>query len=144
MFQLEQSLEANPLFKDFSPYAVKYLIANCEVLHLNAETLLREEDENPLSDFLVLLEGEWIMQRWVRGVKEPLIFQSSKPGTWHGGIALVDTVAPATVKTLSESYILKIPEQVMYEMIRRDYPITTHILKGAHWGIGKFLEMRTP
>lgn len=130
----------NPLFKNFDTTQLAYLQANSKIMELEADTYLRIQDDNPI-DFLVLLEGEWTMERHLRGIKKPMIFSSNKIGSWHGGIDLVDMMAPATVKTDAASKILSIPKKAMNDMIKRNFPITIHIIKGIKFGAEMFEEI---
>ncbi|MFC0185043.1 hypothetical protein SAMN04515674_11552 [Pseudarcicella hirudinis] len=133
-------LKQNPLFNAFSDKQLLFLALNSKVLNIQKDSYLRVLDEKP-SDFLVLLEGEWLMERKIRGVREPYVYISEKPGSWHGGIDMVDMIAPATVKVLRDSQILRIPKDVMHDMIRREFPITLYILEELRDGVIEFLDM---
>lgn len=133
----EQLIKTNRLFKDFTEQQYQYLIQHTSVMRLSANTVIRDNDEKPARSFLVLLEGEWHMQRKIAGVDEPLVYHTDEPGSWHGGITIIDIIGIPSVKTVKDCVLLEIPDIVMFHMLRHGYPVLPHIVSGAKWGFTK-------
>ena len=94
-------LRVIPFFSEFSDVQADWLLERREVFSQTENSLIYAEG-NPSNAFWLLVKGEWEMVRRVRGVSEPLVYRSDKPGTWHGGVALIDTIAPASARAESQ------------------------------------------
>ncbi len=78
------------------------------------------------------------MKRYLNNSKEPVVYETDRLGSWHGKISLIDTIAPAEIKTTSHSYIMRVSPELMEKWINDGLPIQEHLLKGIGCG-GKLL-----
>lgn len=101
------------------------------------ETIRRKSDSN--NPFWILLYGSWSMKRFLNTTKEPLVYNTDRLGSWHGGISIIDTIAPAEIKATSYSYIMRVGTELMEKWIKDGLPIQEHLLKGIGFG-GRLLH----
>jgi len=97
---------------------------------------MRENTNNP---FWILLYGSWSMKRFLSTQEEPLVYETDRLGSWHGGISIIDTISPAEIKATSHSYILRVEPKLMEKWILDGLPIQEPLLKGIGFG-GKLLH----
>jgi Cyclic nucleotide-binding domain len=137
-FFIKLVVQANHIRKVKSFHILEYLLAHSRLEIYQADQIIHEGQSSRF--FWVLLSGAWRNTRKVQGSDKALEVERDKPGTWFGGIEFVDTVAPMKAVALQESQFLVIPTETMHEMIRRDFPVTQHLMSGVKAGMTWFLE----
>ncbi|WP_298545687.1 hypothetical protein [uncultured Aquimarina sp.] len=100
------------------------------------ETIKTREETN--TTFWILLYGSWSIKRFLNGTEEPAFYETDKLGSWHGGISIIDVIAPAEIKATSYSYVMQVNPKLMEKWIQDGMPIQEHLLKGIGFG-GKLL-----
>lgn len=127
-------ISAIPFFNHLSAEQLAWLQERSTLLDLPAGTTIATGGDDGAPIFM-LAAGEWTLERQLYGADRPLVFTSRHVGTWHGGDALIDAIAPGHFTTLQPSQILKIPMPVLIEMIRQGFPgVVNHLLAGIGEG----------
>ena len=85
--------------------------------------------------FWILIEGRWRVTRRVAGVPR-LMFEADRPGTWTGGIPIIDAIAPPKAEVLDTARFLKVPIEVLEEIAARNAQIAKRLLEAVNWGSG--------
>ncbi|MEM8908844.1 MAG: hypothetical protein AAGD05_13440 [Bacteroidota bacterium] len=123
-----------PFFSQLSIDQLQRVATEAQTFRFQADEIVRAE--NDLAEvYWILLEGSWIMERFIDQA-QPLIYQTDKPGTWHGGIAIIDAIAPPRVWTTSESLLLSVTAKRMQKWVADQLPIIEHLLNGIAGGAG--------
>jgi CRP-like cAMP-binding protein len=128
-----------PLFADLSPDQVALVLERAAVVTHRAGDVIHDGEE-PSAFFWVLLSGAWRNERRARGSLEPIIVERDKPGTWFGGIAFVDVVAPMTARAIKDSRFVRVSSTDMLELARANPALARHLMSGVRWGMTAFLE----
>lgn len=110
---------------------------------------LEEREPGPLlpphsrtDAFCFLIEGRWRVERAVAGV-DALMFEADRPGSWTGGIPLIDAIAPVSPFVLAPSRFLRVPIPALTELVASNPSVARWLLEGLEWGsrhIGELLE----
>lgn len=126
-----------PFFNALSKEQLKQVANEAQEFGFDSGEIIRakEETNNP---FWILLYGSWSMKRFLNNQKEPVLYETDRLGSWHGGISIIDTIAPAEIKATSHSYIMQVSPNLMEKWIQDGLPIQEHLLKGIGFG-GKLL-----
>ncbi|NAS13886.1 cyclic nucleotide-binding domain-containing protein [Poritiphilus flavus] len=130
-------LSKAPFFSTLSQEQLEQVAQEAQEYSFDAGEIIRSTDEtnNP---FWILLYGSWSMKRYLNSTQKPVVYETGRLGSWHGGISLIDTIATAEIKATSHSYIMRVPQDLMAKWIRDGFPIQEHLLKGIAFG-GKLL-----
>ena len=81
-----------------------------------------------------LVEGSWWMRRTIVGVAEPREWVDDRPGNWHGGIALIDKVAPPEVWADTDCTVLHIPRDMLDNIAAGNGHLAHAMLRGVSGG----------
>ncbi len=128
-----EKLSKVPFFSALSRKQLEQVAQEAEEFGFEANEILRkrEDTHNP---FWILLYGSWSMRRFLDGVEKPVVYKTDRLGSWHGGISIIDTIAPAEIKATSHSYIMRVSPELMEKWIKEGLPIREHLLKGIGFG----------
>ena len=81
-----------------------------------------------------LVEGRWWMRRTVVGVAEPREWVDDRPGNWHGGIALIDMIAPPEVRAETDCAVLHVPRDLLDGLASSNAHLAHAMLRGVRGG----------
>lgn len=128
-----EKLSKVPFFDALSRKQLEQVAKEAEEFGFNAGETVREKTDanNP---FWILLYRSWSMKRFLSTTKEPIVYETDKLGSWHGGISIIDTIAPAEIKATSHSYIMRVSPDLMEKWVIDGLPIQEHLLKGIGFG----------
>jgi hypothetical protein len=84
--------------------------------------------------FTFLISGAWTMRRFVNGIAEPAVWIDRRPGSWHGGVNLIDAVAPAIVTADEPSRLLTVPVATVLGLAQRNSRFGQMMLAGLRGG----------
>ncbi len=110
-----------------------------QLLHGNATVIRADPGETLFSPFMptdaywFLIAGRWRIIRRVLGV-EQFMFEGDRPGSWTGGVSLIDAVAPPAVTILAPSRLLRVPIAAMERMAATNSTAAKTLLDGLNWG----------
>ncbi|MEM8554892.1 MAG: hypothetical protein AAGF71_08730 [Pseudomonadota bacterium] len=91
------------------------LLTDSEVLYYTTgDTVLSPHAPPQVYSFLI--EGRWWMQRKIAGA-DPVEWTDDRPGNWHGGVSLIDAVAPALVTAETDCTVLHVPRDVLDRLV---------------------------
>lgn len=85
--------------------------------------------------FWILIEGHWRVTRRVAGTPH-VMFENDRPGSWTGGIPIIDAIAPPRAELLSDARMLRIPSTVLENLARANDRVAKRLLEAVHWGAG--------
>ncbi|MEL6979877.1 MAG: hypothetical protein AAGM38_14500 [Pseudomonadota bacterium] len=85
--------------------------------------------------YWVLIDGDWAVTRRVAGTPR-LMFEASRPGTWTGGIPVIDRIAPPAAEIRAWSRFLKIPSRAVEALVSENPGVAARLLDAVHWGAG--------
>ena len=85
--------------------------------------------------YWVLIAGRWRVTRRVAG-REQVMFEAERPGTWTGGIAVIDAIAPPKADILARSQVLGIPSTALEALAAENAQVAKRLLEAVHWGAG--------
>lgn len=85
--------------------------------------------------FWILIEGRWRVTRRVAGVPQ-VMFEADRPGTWTGGIPIIDVIAPPMAEILDNARFLKVPSAVLEDIAGSNPKIAKRLLEAVNWGSG--------
>ena len=89
----------------------------------------------PTDAFWILIKGRWRVTRRVARVPQ-LMFEADRPGTWTGGISIIDTIAPPKAEVLERARFLKIPIAILEDIAGSNPQIAKQLLDAVNWGSG--------
>jgi CRP-like cAMP-binding protein len=87
----------------------------------------------PTRAFWVLIEGRWRVVRRVAG-REDAMFEADRPGTWTGGVPLIDAIAPVRAEVLAPSRFLAVPIPTMHALAATNPGVARRLLEAIEWG----------
>ncbi len=132
-----KKLSKVPFFSALSQKQLQQVAEEAEEFGFEANELVKKR-KNTNNPFWILLYGSWSMKRFLDGMEKPVVYETDRLGSWHGGISIIDTIAQAEIKATSNSYIMRVSPELMEQWIKDGLPIEKHLLKGIGFG-GRFL-----
>lgn len=109
------------------------LLAGSEITaYAPGDTILDPVRSRAVYSFLV--SGRWWMRRTIVGVPEPREWVDDRPGNWHGGIGLIDKVAPPEVRAEVETTVLHVPRDLLDDLAAADVHLAHAMLRGVAGG----------
>ncbi len=141
MSELAKLLPKLPLFYSLSFDQLDWLTKRAEFLRMGEGNLFYDNTAAPEHYFYILLEGEWLVTRQILGTQQVLSQQGGSPGAWHGGVELIEAVAPAKAKAVTDCTICRIHQDVMFRLIAESPGLAKHLLAGYVEGIKKILDL---
>ena len=85
--------------------------------------------------FWILIEGRWRVTRRVAGTPR-VMFEADRPGTWTGGIPIIDAIAPPRAEVLDDARFLRVPIEILEDIAGRNAQIAKRLLEAVNWGSG--------
>jgi CRP-like cAMP-binding protein len=125
-----------PHFAVLSEREFNWLLERAKVVSLDRGDVVLSRDIRP-NHYTFLIEGRWTMRRWARGVDTPVVWTDDRPGSWHGGIDVIDVLAPADVVVDSHARILVVPRQAVHELMARAPGFAIHMMQGLTEGVNR-------
>ena len=125
-------LKALPLLQDATDRETAILHSQSELVHAAPG----EEIFPPFAAtdaFWILIRGRWRVTRRVAGVPQ-VMFEADRPGTWTGGIPMIDAIAPPMAAVLDEARFLKVPSPVLEDIAGANPRIAKRLLEAVNWG----------
>ena len=83
--------------------------------------------------FWFLVDGRWRVTRKVAG-KPQEMFESDRPGTWTGGITVIDKIAPVMAQALTDCELIWIAKTGVEELVASNPTVATRLLEAVNWG----------
>lgn len=123
-----------PHFAVLSDREFNWLMERAKVVTLDPGDVVLSRDIRP-NHFTFLIEGRWTMRRWPRGVDRPVVWTDDRAGSWHGGIDVVDVIAPADVVADAHSRVIVTPRQAIHELMMRSPAFAQKMLAGLAQGV---------
>ncbi|MBX9649910.1 MAG: hypothetical protein K2X57_22955 [Xanthobacteraceae bacterium] len=137
-------LRALPLFETLSNDAGLQLAGASDQVSVMASDPLFP-DRQITDAFWVLLTGRWRVLRRIVG-NDVLMFEAERPGTWTGGIPVIDTIAPPSAEVLMTSRFARVPIAAMHVALASSPAASRRLLEAVEWGaktIGGLIEERS-
>lgn len=131
--EAKRAARALPLFEHLAEETFATLISVSALITAEAGKKVLDREKAP-EGFTFLLQGKWTMHRHVPGGTTPVVWTDDRPGSWHGGVAPVDAIAPADVWADLPSRLMFVPTSVMLPLLRTEPYLAHHILRGLHGG----------
>lgn len=108
------------------------LLAGSRVERYAAGAPILDPETSP-AFYSFLIEGRWWMRRTIKGVA-PREWIDDRPGNWHGGIGLIDAVAPPEVKAETDCTVLHVPRNLLDELAGENPHLGVAMLRGVRGG----------
>jgi signal transduction histidine kinase len=126
------------LFADLTDDQLEWIVTHGDVVSYKAGETVSVEGE-PAKCFYVLLSGELVMVRMVRG-DEVEITRSGQPGAYSGATQFylgdqVDQVYGATIRAVTDSTFLALPAADFAAKFSQWFPMAVHLLQGMFVGL---------
>lgn len=118
-----------PHFGILSDREFNWLMERAKIVTLGPGDVVLSREIRP-NHFTFLISGRLTMRRWPRGLDRPVVRSDDRPGAWHGGIDILDVIAPADVVAEESSRIIIVPRQALHEMMSRVPKFGQSILVG--------------
>ncbi|MEL7397763.1 MAG: hypothetical protein AAFN44_15495 [Pseudomonadota bacterium] len=131
--EAQRAARTLPIFAQLSEQAFGKLISASRLMTAKTGEKVLDR-ERPPEGFTFLLKGSWTMHRHLLGVEEPVVWVDDRPGSWHGGVAAIDAIAPADVWAETPSHMMFVPASVMLPLLRTEPTVVRHLLRGIHGG----------
>jgi CRP-like cAMP-binding protein len=141
MSEMIKILPKLPMFAHLSDDQLDWLAKRAEFLRIGEGNLFYDNTAVPENYFYILLEGEWLVTRQVLGSNEILSQQGGTPGAWHGGFELIEAIAPAKAKAVTDCNICRVHQEVMLRLIAEVPGLAKHLLAGYVVGMIKVLDL---
>ena len=90
-----------------------------------------------------LVQGRWWMRRRIVGVAEPREWVDDRPGNWHGGIGLIDRVAPPEVRAETDCTVIHVPRDLLDDLAADNAHLVHAMLRGVRGGATMLHEHAT-
>ncbi|MGF1524626.1 MAG: Crp/Fnr family transcriptional regulator [Leptolyngbyaceae cyanobacterium] len=130
---METILKTIDHFSRLSPTQLKRLIEESNIQNYRADDSILSPEQSP--DFYsFLIQGKWWMQRQIVGTESPRTWIDDRPGNWHGGIGLIDKVAPPLVKATTDCTVIHIPRDVLDSLAAENPHLAVTMLRGISGG----------
>ena len=127
-----QELGSLMLFEKLSNEQLGWLAEHSKEVSYPAGGVVFTQNQ-PGTHLYVLIEGGWRLSRIIDGSESNLV-TTSQPGTWAGGIPLMDGYYQSTAHVVQPSRLLQIPNEVLSYMLSAGFPIATHLIAGVSAG----------
>jgi hypothetical protein len=114
-------------------------LERAKVVSLDRGDVVLSRDIRP-NHYTFLIEGRWTMRRWARGVEAPVVWTDDRPGSWHGGVDVIDVLAPADVVVESHARVLVVPRQAVHELMTRAPGFAQRMMDGLKEGVNRIHE----
>ena len=85
--------------------------------------------------YWLLIEGRWRVERRIAGDVR-LMFEADRPGSWTGGIPVIDKIAPPRAIILEASRLLRAPSAVIDDLAGVNTGVAKRLLAAVNWGSG--------
>jgi signal transduction histidine kinase len=126
------------LFEDLTDAQLDWIVEHGDVVSYKAGETVSVEGE-PAKCFYVLLSGELVMVRMVRG-DEVEITRSDHPGAYSGATQFylgdqVDQVYGATIRAVTDATFLALPAAEFAAKFNQWFPMAVHLLQGMFVGL---------
>jgi signal transduction histidine kinase len=126
------------LFENLTDDQLDWVAENGDVVSYKAGETVSVEGE-PAKCFYVLLSGELVMVRMVRG-DEVEITRSDHPGAYSGATQFylgdqVDQVYGATIRAVTDATFLALPAAEFAAKFNQWFPMAVHLLQGMFVGL---------
>lgn len=120
-------------FSQLDQAQLQRLIARSEIKQYSTGDSILSADVSP--DFYsFLIAGRWWMQRQIVGVEPPRDWIDDRPGNWHGGLGLIDKIAPPTVKAETACQVIHVPRDLLDTLAAENPHLAVTMLRGVSGG----------
>ena len=139
---LQDDIAAIDHFSGLDAPELGALLSGSEVADYgDGEAILDPEASKAIYSFL--LSGRWWMRRRIVGVAEPRDWTDDRPGNWHGGIALIDAIAPPEVRAEGPCRVLHVPRDLLDGLAAGNAHLAHAMLRGVRGGATMLHEHAT-
>jgi signal-transduction protein with cAMP-binding, CBS, and nucleotidyltransferase domain len=126
-------------FSQLPPEQLALLLAEADLVTYEAgATILDPARSQAIYSFLI--EGRWWMARRIVGVEPQRIWIDDRPGNWHGGIAIIDKVAPPEVRAETNCTVLHVPRDLLDDLAAANPHLAVTMLRGISGGATMLYE----
>lgn len=132
-------LKTLPLLADTTEKEAARLRAASEVIEAKPGDVLFP-DYTITDDFWLLIKGRWRVTRRVAGAPQ-VMFEADRPGSWTGGIPIIDAIAPPKAEVLETAQFLKVPSAVLEMIVGQNAQAAKRLLEAVNWGTGHIGEL---
>ncbi|MEM1241757.1 MAG: cyclic nucleotide-binding domain-containing protein [Cyanobacteria bacterium P01_H01_bin.26] len=130
---MKEIIQSIDHFSQLSEDQLRYLINVSLIQHYQPNQPILSSELSP-QFYSFLLRGQWWMQRQIVGTTSPREWVDDRPGNWHGGIALIDKIAPPTVKAMTTCQVLHVPHDVLERLASENMHLAITMLRGVSGG----------
>lgn len=120
-------------FSGLSEMEVDRLISGSEVSEYTAGDVILDPVRSQ-SIYSFLVSGRWWMARRVVGTETAREWIDDRPGNWHGGIALIDKIAPPEVRAETACTVLHVPRDLLDDLAAGNAHLAQAMLRGVRGG----------
>jgi len=132
IYELEK-LRSIDHFNGLSDDALTHLLKGSDLqTYAKGSTILDPEHSQSVYSFLI--SGRWWMRRKIVGVDAPREWIDDRPGNWHGGIGLIDMVAPPEVRAETDCTVLHVPRDLLDDLAAANAHLAQAMLRGVSGG----------
>lgn len=136
-----QALKTLPFFAAITDAELNALKGGCTIVELaRGESIPTKQGQTDAYWFL--LAGHWQVARRIQGVWHTM-FDTDRVGTWTGGIAVIDAIAPVRATTHAPSQLIRVETTAMQHLVAANPQVARQLLNAVNWGsdhIGSLLE----
>ncbi|MEM7644624.1 MAG: hypothetical protein AAF366_19180 [Pseudomonadota bacterium] len=119
-------------FSDLSPDQLDRLLAGSDLVDYAAGAPILDPAKAP-GGYAFLISGRWWMRRTIQG-SAPRDWVDDRPGNWHGGIPLIDAVAPPEVRAEDACSVLHVPRDLLNALAGENRHLGVAMLRGVRGG----------
>ncbi len=112
--------------------AIRLISGSSQKSYDTGASILDPNQSQAIYSFLI--SGKWWMRRTIIGVSEPREWIDDRPGNWHGGIALIDKVAPPEVRAETDCIVLHVPRDLLDDLAAENPHLAQAMLRGISGG----------
>ena len=139
---MEKKIRSIDHFQRLDDVQIKRLLDSSDVRHYQAGEQILSAEVSP-NFYSFLISGKWWMQRQIVGVETVKEWVDDRPGNWHGGIVLIDRIAPPTVKAETDCVVIHIPTNLLNELAAQNAHLAVAMLRGVSGGSTMLYEHAT-
>ncbi|MEM8849577.1 MAG: hypothetical protein AAGE03_06020 [Pseudomonadota bacterium] len=119
-------------FSGLSANQLNRLLDGSDLVDYEASAPILDPTKAP-GGYAFLVAGRWWMRRTIQGTM-PHDWVDDRPGNWHGGIPLIDAVAPPEVRAEDACTVLHVPRDLLNQLAAQNRHLGAAMLRGVRGG----------
>lgn len=129
---MKDTLHAIDHFSDLDVDQLHRLVTGSRIESYDQGASILDPQTSP-NFYSFLIEGRWWMRRTIIGAG-PREWIDDRPGNWHGGIGLIDKVAPPEVRAETDCTVIHVPRDLLDTLAAENAHLGIAMLRGVRGG----------